>query len=85
MQAHFLDKADAQFKSLQEGMDAAEARAVGAGMRSAGLESALQTSKEQFVRLTADFDNYRKRTVSSLKATHLSLPFMGFDITTLGE
>ena len=32
----------------------------------------LQVSKDQFIRLTADFDNYRRRTVGTLHNVGLS-------------
>lgn len=32
----------------------------------------LQVSKDQFIRLTADFDNFRRRTVGTLRTVRLA-------------
>lgn len=41
------------------------AQAVGAAAKAESLEGSLNSSKDQLLRLTADFENFRKRTVSS--------------------
>ena len=47
-----------EMAGLQAGVAAAESRA-------ALLESTAATAKDQLLRLTADFDNFRRRTVSA--------------------
>lgn len=41
------------------------AQAAGAAAKAESLEGSLNSSKDQLLRLTADFENFRKRTVSS--------------------
>jgi len=45
--------------SLRDAVAAAEAE----GARAATLETSLTTSKDQYIRLQADFENFRRRTV----------------------
>ena len=49
---------EVEMAGLQAGVAAAESRA-------ALLESTAATAKDQLLRLTADFDNFRRRTVSA--------------------
>lgn len=48
---------DAQMAKMQESVAAAESRA-------AMLENTVATAKDQLLRLNADFDNFRRRSVS---------------------
>lgn len=62
-QCHFLQEAalaelDAEMTRLQEAAAAAESRA-------ALLENTTSTAKDQLLRLNADFDNFRRRSVSA--------------------
>jgi hypothetical protein len=41
------------------------AQAAGAAAKAESLEGSLNSTKDQLLRLTADFENFRKRTVSS--------------------
>ena len=52
---------EAEMSRLQEASAEAESRA-------AALEVAAATAKDQLVRLTADFENFRRRTVSGGRA-----------------
>ena len=56
MQTEFLDTAEAEFAGLVE-----QNAAVAAQL--AAAEETGEAARAQFLRLTADFDNFRKRTV----------------------
>lgn len=68
---------DDEFKNvfvseLQSELDALRKRAESAEASALALEETLKSTKEQFVRLSADFDNFRKRTATereTLKST----------------
>lgn len=49
---------EAEMTSLRDAVAAAEAE----GARAATLETSLTTSKDQYIRLQADFENFRRRT-----------------------
>lgn len=51
----FVDELKAELESLEQRAKSAEASAT-------AFEDTLKSVKEQFVRLSADFDNFRKRT-----------------------
>lgn len=50
---------EAELSSLRDGLAAAESEAA----RAPALEASLATSKDQYLRLQADFENFRRRTV----------------------
>lgn len=54
-----LSELEAEMAALREAAAAGEAE----GARAAALEGSLATSKDQYLRLQADFDNFRRRTV----------------------
>lgn len=56
VQAEFLDTAEAEFAGLVE-----QNAAVAAQL--AAAEETGEVARAQYLRLTADFDNFRKRTV----------------------
>lgn len=56
MQAAFVDDAEAQFAALAEQHASLSAQLATA-------EEGLEVARAQFLRLNADFDNFRKRTV----------------------
>lgn len=51
----YVEELKAELEALQQAASSAEASA-------AALEEVLKSTKDQFVRLSADFDNFRKRT-----------------------
>jgi molecular chaperone GrpE len=56
-----LADAEAELASLRDALAAAEARA-------ATLDGGMATARDQLLRLTADFDNYRRRTAAEKDA-----------------
>lgn len=52
-----LDELEAELSSAHAELDAAEAQ-------TSSLEASLTTSKDQYLRLTADFENFRRRTAT---------------------
>lgn len=59
--ASCLGEIEGELAELRAAVDSAE-------LRAAAQESAVQTSKDQLLRLTADFDNFRRRTASEKDA-----------------
>ena len=51
-------------RDLEKEVASLEAHAQGMQEQSAKTDTALRVSKDQYVRLTADFENFRKRSVS---------------------
>lgn len=65
LQEAALAELEGESSALREALAAAEAE----GARAGALEGSLATSKDQYIRLTADFENFRRRTVRPLKLT----------------
>jgi molecular chaperone GrpE len=57
-----MSELEAEMSRLQESAAAAEARAL-------TLEATMATAKDQLLRLNADFDNFRRRTVRPLRSS----------------
>jgi hypothetical protein len=55
---------EAELTGLRDGLAAAEAEAG----KLPALEASLGTSKDQYLRLQADFENFRRRTVREVRA-----------------
>jgi molecular chaperone GrpE len=64
--AVYVPELEAELAQLREA-------AAGAASSSAALEETLKTVKDQFVRMTADFDNFRKRTAAEREALKTSV------------
>lgn len=62
-----MGELEAELASLRDAAAAAEARA-------SSMESTVSTAKEQLLRLNADFENFRRRTVSAAQGGGLYLP-----------
>jgi molecular chaperone GrpE (heat shock protein) len=58
-QAELLAELEGELFDLRDQL----AQAAGAAAKAESLEGSLASSKDQLVRLTADFENFRKRTV----------------------
>jgi molecular chaperone GrpE len=56
---------EAEMARLSESVEAADSRAL-------TLEATAATAKDQLLRLNADFENFRRRTVGSMAATAVS-------------
>lgn len=53
---------------------------AGAAAKAESLEGSVASTKDQLLRLTADFENFRKRTVSSRQGTDTTAGFNHPDI-----
>lgn len=60
-----MGELEAELASLRDAAAAAEARA-------SSMESTVTTAKEQLLRLNADFENFRRRTVSAAQGCSFS-------------
>ena len=58
MQESLLPELESEFSGLEDSRSTAEAE-------SASLKSELDASKDSFLRLSADFENFKKRSVSA--------------------
>jgi hypothetical protein len=62
-QEEALAELEAELSALRESAAAAEAE----GARAVALEGSLSAAKDQYLRLQADFDNFRRRTVRGVR------------------
>ena len=60
-------------EELQAELDALRDQVSGSSSSAAALEETLKSVKDQFVRLTADFENFRKRTAAERDALKASV------------
>lgn len=60
-------------RDLEKEVASLEEHAQGMQEQSAKTDAALRVSKDQYLRLTADFENFRKRSVSVILFLHIQI------------